>query len=326
MMMMMIYIIVVIFLTIEMVLSATILEWPGLNNITTVDNQNEFHDNLSGLFYKSSDLMYAVKNQPSLLFKLNFDGKYWQSSSEDGWNKGKTIKYADGNGSPDSEDLTIDISGSIFVCSERDNHRAKSKIVLLQYIIQDSDTSTSLTATRQWDITSDLPVSDKNQGTEGITYVPDSYLQSQGFIDESTNKPYNPDNYDDHFDGVFFVGLESNGYIYGYILQSSGKYIRVSMFSSGEKSIMSLSFDTTTGNLWSGCDNNCDGRMGVFKIKNGSFYKEVTYERPSSMGNLNNEGYTISNECTNGYKSVFFADDSNDDGHSIRTDKIPCDT
>ena len=316
----------VLLLALEMVLSASV--WPGLNNVTVVDKQNEFNENLSGLYYKSSNLMYAVMNQPSMLFKLYFnDGKYWISTSEDGWSNGKAIKYKNGNGSPDSEDLTMDSNGSIFVCSERDNNNSgKSKIVILQYMIQDSDSSTSLTAHQQWDITSDLPVSDKNEGTEGITYVSDSYLQSKGFIDESTNKEYNPDNYDDHFDGVFFVGLESNGYIYGYIVQSNGKYSRISTFSSGEKTIMSLSFDTTTGNLWSGCDNNCDGRRSVFKIKNGSFYKDITYERRSSMGNLINEGNTISIEITNAYKSVFFADDDNDDGHSIRTDKIPCNT
>lgn len=185
--------------------------------------------------------------------------------------------------------------------------------------------SSTLTATRQWDITEDLPSCQGNKGAEGITYVPDSFLESKDFYDENLNVKYNSNNYKDHYNGVFFIGLEGNGYIYGYVLEKNG-YTRIASFSSGEKTIMSVSFDTTTGSIWSLCDDNCDGRMGVFQIKDGSWVKRKTYERPTSMGNYNNEGLAISTICnSDGYKSVYFADDDNDNSHAIRTDLIPCD-
>lgn len=109
--------------------------WLGLNEVTTVDYENEFKvfgDGISGLVYSSNDIMYAIMNDPSTLFKLRWNGTYWVSHTDDSWGNGKLISYKDGSGSPDSEDVTIDESGKVFVCSERDNSdKDNSKIVLL---------------------------------------------------------------------------------------------------------------------------------------------------------------------------------------------------
>ncbi|MEO7034936.1 MAG: hypothetical protein ABI548_13605 [Polyangiaceae bacterium] len=58
----------------------------------------------------------------------------------------------------------------------------------------------------------------------------------------------------------------------------------------------------------------------------GKFVVRQGFERPSTMANFNNEGFTMATEstCQNGFKSVFYADDSSDAGHAIRRDSIPC--
>ncbi len=117
--------------------------------------------------------------------------------------------------------------------------------------------------------------------------------------------------------------------MYGYALtmDGSGNYHRITKFNSGEDAIMSLEFDPDSEYLWTECDNNCSGRMHVFSLaSSGQFEELAEYDRPSSMPNYNNEGYTIAPDslCDGGVKPVFWSDDSDDDGHVIRSDAIPC--
>jgi hypothetical protein len=58
----------------------------------------------------------------------------------------------------------------------------------------------------------------------------------------------------------------------------------------------------------------------------GRFVVANTYERPSGMANLNNEGFAIAPraECAGGLKPVFWSDDSNTDSHAVRTGRLSC--
>lgn len=60
---------------------------------------------------------------------------------------------------------------------------------------------------------------DANLGLEGLTFIPDSYLTSRGFVDQSTGGPYVPADYPDHGNGLFVVGVEKNGAVYVYALE-----------------------------------------------------------------------------------------------------------
>lgn len=73
-----------------------------------------------------------------------------------------------------------------------------------------------------------------NLGFEGITWIPDSSLTAAGFVDAATGMPYDPSGYGSHTGGVFFVGVEGTGMIYGYVLQDSGAFTRVAAISSGD--------------------------------------------------------------------------------------------
>lgn len=170
----------------------------------------------------------------------------------------------------------------------------------------------------------------------GIVWISDSDLILGGLLDESTGKVYDPSIYADHGNGVFFVAHEGMGEIVGYVLQPQGKYSLITHFASGQLTVASLFYDRHSNNdssanyLWSECDNSSNGKLDVHVLnsKTGKFEIIATYDRPSSLGNFNNEGLTIvpDSECdvkTN-LKYVYWSDDDCDDGHCIYRDTLPC--
>ncbi|HZP28734.1 MAG TPA: hypothetical protein VFC99_07260, partial [Acidimicrobiia bacterium] len=86
--------------------------------------------------------------------------------------------------------------------------------------------------------------------------------------------------------------------------------------------------DRDLKDLWAVCDNTCNGRTTVLRIdpSTGRFGIALGFERPSGMPNLNNEGFAIAPGayCAGGFKPVFWADDGETDGHSIRSGTLPC--
>jgi len=58
----------------------------------------------------------------------------------------------------------------------------------------------------------------------------------------------------------------------------------------------------------------------------GEFVLRHQFDRPSSLPDSNNEGIAVApqSECQDGVKSFFWTDDADQDGFSLRTDKIPC--
>jgi hypothetical protein len=329
--------------------SSAFIAWPGPtpDDAATVDNENVFGQNLSGLFYEpgataASDVIWGVQNGPSKIWRLIKSGALWVPDATNNWATGHTISYVSGTGGPDSEGITKTFTAGdpyVYVSTERDNN---NNTVSLLKVLQIDATATTATvnATREWDLSPDfnLPTADANLGLEAIAWIPDSFLTSKGFIDESTNAAYNPSNYGTHAAGVFFVGLEANGMIYGYVLNhADGSFKRIATIASGNPAIMDLAFDRDSNYLWAVCDNGCNGRTNVLDIDTGAasptkgkFIIKQGFERPTTMPNINNEGFTIaapeSTACVGGFKSVFYADDGNDDGHALRTDSIPCGT
>ena len=314
--------------------------WPGQNTVVTVDVANTFPSNLSGLFYEPAQgatpaVLWGALNGPSKIYRLLDDGTNWVPDTNNGWSAGKTLHYASGLGSPDTEGITKTAAGSttLYIASERDNeNNGVSRLVVLMF--DGSTAGSTISAQRDWDLTSNLPVMGANLGLEAIAWIPDSYLVSKGFIDESKNLPYDPASYANHEGGLFFVGIEGNGTIYAYALDHvGGGYTRVATIASGNPGIMDLNFDRDVGYLWAACDDSCQGRTNVLDIDTrvgsptrGKFYIRRGFERPSAMPNINNEGFAITPEasCVGGFKPVFYSDDSNTNLHAIRRDSIPC--
>lgn len=204
----------------------------------------------------------------------------------------------------------------------------------------------SLTAVQEWRLNDHLPVAGYNLGLEAITWIPGEHLQEQGFIDTNTGNVYDPSVYPDAIPGVFVVGLEVNGVAYLFVLnKSDDSSVLIGSFSPNNEYIMSLAYDATTRYLWSLCDNSCATvTHTILSIKNGNFQEIGSFAAPSAVNEMNIEGYAMVPEsmCVNDettisttdaysksssvglVKTVYWADDSNDNGHSVRQGTMPC--
>ncbi|GAA1018739.1 hypothetical protein Aple_026330 [Acrocarpospora pleiomorpha] len=309
--------------------------WPGGAAVATADAANVFGGNMSGLAYEPSGdgtpgVLWAVKNGPGMMYRLEWDGATWAPATTDGWNAGKTLRYPSGTGDPDAEGVTLTgagLAGGVFVSTERDNgNSGVSRPTIVRF--DPSGTGSTLTATKEWNLTADLPAVGANAGLEAISWIPDSFLTSRGFLDEHTGAAYDPAGYPGHGDGLFFVGLEGNGSVYAYALdQIGGGFTRIATIVSGFPGVMDLEFEPESKRFWVVCDDTCNGRTAILDIDaTGKFAVSTRYERPGSMPNINNEGFTITpqSECVDGHKPVFWSDDSNTGGHALRGGTLTC--
>jgi hypothetical protein len=299
--------------------------WPGDAAMTIADSSNTFGTNLSGLSFESAGVLWAVQNSPSKLYRLVPNGTTWRPDSTDGWASGKTLRYATGSGNPDAEGVVVTPDGT-FVATERDNSDSTSMPKILRFA--DSATASSLNAAAEWNLTADLPSLPANAGPEGISWIPDTFLTTNGFRDEHTGATYDPATYAGHGSGLFFVGVEDNGTVYAYALTQAGTgYTRVATIASGLDGVMDLEFEPATGHLWAACDDTCDGRASTLDINaDGLFAATHTYDRPTGMDNYNNEGFALAPQtaCTDGQKPAIWSDDANDDDHALRAGTLNC--
>ncbi|MFG2565231.1 lamin tail domain-containing protein [Streptomyces sp. NPDC048567] len=298
--------------------------WPGGSSVATADGSNVFGEDLSGL-YQDGGVLWAAQNSGKL-WRLVRDGSGgWKPDTANGWSSGKTLRFPGGSGSPDGEGVTA-AAGGIFVASERNGDASgTSRLSVLRYDV--SGSGSSLTATKEWNLTSDLPSTGSNLGLEAVTWVPDASLTGAGFKDASTGAAYDPAHYAAHSGGVFFVGVEGTGMVYGYVLADSGSYTRIASFSSGMSGVMELQWEPQASRLWAVCDDTCDGRHQTFTVNaTGTFAPAAAYNRPSGMPNYNNEGFALAgaDECVSGSKPVYWSDDANDGGHALRRGSVSC--
>jgi hypothetical protein len=303
--------------------------------VVTADAVSVFGGNLSGLAYEANGLntpgtLWAVRNGPGTLYRLVWNGSIYTPDAGD-WATGKALRYPDGTGDVDAEDVTFALGGSVggvYVASERNNLvSGTSRLSILRYDI--TTAGTTLTATHEWNLNADLPAVGPNLGLEAITWVPDANLVAAGFFDEGKQSAYNPANYPNHGGGLFLVGLEANGSIYAYALDHvAGTYSRISAFSSGFAVVKAITFDRDVNQLWAQCGASCGNRSSLLRVSatTGKFTVVNQYERPTSMPNISNEGFAVvpEAECSAGMKAVYWADDAETGGHSIRTGKMLC--
>ena len=312
------------------------LTWPGDAAVQTVDVANTFSSNMSGLDYEGSGtatpgVLWATRNGPGAMFRMVYNGANWVPDTTNDWGSGKLLRYTDGTGDVDAEGVTMGGTAStdgLYVSSERNNSaNSVSRNSILRYDV--SAAGSTLTATNEWNLTADLPVNTANTGLETISWIPDSYLTAQGFLDESTGSTYDPANYANHGAGLFVVGVEASGKLYVYALDTvGGGFTRIATITSGFVGVMGTEFDQDLNNLWVVCDDGCAGRSAVFNVDAVTKKFTITnmYERPASMPNINNEGFAIAaaTECVDNRKPAYWADDANTAGYSLRSGNVPC--
>lgn len=316
------------------------LPWPGGPELTVVDDAGLSAGNLSGLTYTPSGTaapgtLWAVQNGPSVLFQLrSTDGMRFApgGTGAGAAPAGTALRYPDGSGDPDTEGVTLvnqSPAGGVYVATERNNAVSNvSKLAVLRY--DAASTVSPLAANAQWDLTAALPATGANFGLEAITWVPDAFLVAGGLRDSSTSAAYDPASYPQHGTGLFFVGVEGSGMVYGFALDTAGTTFHlVTSFTSGFTTVMETTFDPDTGAFWARCDNTCQNVSTVLAISpsTGTFAVTARYDRPADMAaTMGNEGYAIGSnaECSNGVKPVYFADDGDTDGFSLRRGTLNC--
>ncbi|MCB8904945.1 MULTISPECIES: lamin tail domain-containing protein [unclassified Streptomyces] len=305
------------------------VSWPGGSSVSTADGADVFGEDLSGL-YQEGSVLWAAQNSGKL-WRLVRDGSGgWRPDTADGWTSGKSLRYPGGSGSPDGEAVTLTAAGAAggaYVATERNGDASgTSRLSVLRYEVA-TGTGSSLTATKEWNLTAGLPAVGSNLGFEAITWIPDTTLVAAGFKDESTGAAYDPNRYGAHTGGVFLLGVEGTGAVHAYVLQDSGTATRVATLASGMAGVMELQWEPQAARLWTVCDDTCGGLHKTMKIGSaGTFAPAASYQRPSGMPDLNNEGFAVAgaDECVSGTKPVYWSDDSNTGGHALRRGTIAC--
>jgi Lamin Tail Domain len=315
--------------------------WPGSATVTVADQQCAWKTttgpegrDMSGLVFDPTNpnVVWAAKNK-NWVFRLVKQGDLWVADTANGWGAGKQILFPGGTGLPDSEGLTVGADGALYVTTERDN--ANNSVSLDSVLRFDpASPGTTMIPTTQWNLTPDFPelsVAGKaNLGFEGITFVPDTFLVANGFIDQSTSAVYNPGAYPNHGLGLFFAALENDGKLYAYALSADGSFHRVATVATGMTSVMDVQFDRDLNRIWALCDNTCSVSSTLLKISAGAFVPDVVYARPASLPNVNIEGFAIAPEstCTNGSREVLWSDDgisaAGHEGHALYSGTYPC--
>jgi hypothetical protein len=308
--------------------------WPGGSSVSVADASNAFGGgDVSGLAYEGSGstapgTLWVVQNGTGMLFKTVKTGGSWAPSAS--W----TLRYPDGLGKPDAEGVTITDAGSaggVYVATERDgNNNGVSRPAILRYL--PTGAGGDLTAANEWNLTSDLPGLGANYSLEAVAWVPDSYLTQRG-LKKDDDSPYNPAAFPNHGSGLFFVAVEQTGEVIGYALNhSDNSFTRVVTVPKFLSTVTDLVWDPVDSQLWAECDNNCGGRTAELYVENaagpdqGRILVDTVQERPTGMANLNNEGFALASrtECVGGVRPVFWADDGNTGGNSLRVGTLNC--
>lgn len=304
--------------------------WPGPSRVDTLDAEDAFESDLSGLTYESPGVLWAVNNLSAKLFRLVKSGAGYAPYPDHGWASGKQLRFPDGQRIPDAEGVTFTASSAagVYVSSERDLRDAEvSRASVLRYDV--SATGTTLVATHEWDVTALLPAMAPNAGLESITWVPDEWLTAHGFVDESRGEPYAPERYGEHGGGMFVVGVEQTGKLYGLALNhTTGAATVLARIATPFPGVMGLEMDRDSGELWAYCDDTCNNEAALLALApSGHFELKRRFRAPSGLPNSNHEGIALSpdHECSAEGKPFFWTDDADDGGFTLRQGALSCD-
>ncbi|WP_417507278.1 lamin tail domain-containing protein [Microbacterium sp.] len=307
----------------------TVSPWPGSAEVRVLDSIPTFLEDSSGLdVQETADgaFLWAVDNGEGRIWKLeaHADGS---AEKVDGWDAGKRVRFqkdaADaGAAGPDTEGITVDGEGFVYVASERDNSAKgvnQNKVLKVDPEASDGD----LVAQQEWDLTALLPSVGANLGMEAVQWVPDAALAGKLF-DDNTGAAYKPTDYAGHGGGLFLVAVEDNGHVYAFALGAGGSATLVSEVAPGLAGVMALDYDSVRGTLWAVCDDGCQGRSAEIALNGTAQPDIVQYARPAGMPDINNEGFATApaSLSVDGQRPVWwFADGFASE--SLRTGTLP---
>lgn len=293
------------------------IEWPGSTEVTIYDKEQMFLEDSSGLDFHNGQL-YAVDNGTGIFWILDV-AKDGTLSFADGFENGKRIRFqkdADNAKAPgpDTEGISVDSEGFVYVASERDN-AAKGVNYNTILKVDPKEAGTDLVALQEWNLTDSLPQVAANTGIEAVEWVSNEDVAGK-LYDQNTKAAFDPSNYPNATaNGVFFVALEDNGHAYAYVLNQDGSVVQIADIDSKLGGAMALDYDTATKTLWVVADNGFGNRAAMLTF-NGSENPAVVHVAPPSGLDVtrNNEGFAIAEAdyTINGQRAVYrFTDGEN---------------
>lgn len=285
-----------------------VIAWPGSDEVIT--SNLTFLEDSSGLDF-SNDRLYAVDNGTGKFWVMDVaqDGTL---SFAKGFENGKLVNFTTPSAKgPDTEGITVDGDGYVYLASERDNSdKGTNYNVILK--ADPNAQGSSQNAMQQWNLTEHLPDVAANTGIEAVEWVPSSEISGLLF-DMNTNAPFDPAVYPNATaDGVFFVALEDNGHAYAFVLNKDDTVVLIADIDSKIGGAMALDYDSYEKKLWIAADDGY-GNICAQVVFNGTNEPEITHVAPSNGVDItrNNEGFAIASPkfTVNGQRPVYrFAD------------------
>ena len=279
------------------------INWPGIDEVKVLDETSIFDlKDLSGL--DSHDgWIYGVNNKEGrfVIFKVVNDQVIFAPGFD---NKGKAVKFIkDANNpkaiGPDSEGITVDSKGRVYLAVERDNGEKNINKNMILQVADPFKDKKEMVADKEWNITNLLPDVGANLGIETIEWV--SFDNLNGLLyDQKNNKALDKNDYPNAYaNGIFFVGLEANGHVYALVLEEDGKAEVISEIETGLGGVMSMDFDLENNVLWANADNDYNNIHNIIQFNGSKIPKIVHVKAPKDMNiDLNNEGFMIDPEVS----------------------------
>ncbi|WP_305684624.1 lamin tail domain-containing protein [Microbacterium sp.] len=303
--------------------------WPGSADVRVLDTAPMFLEDGSGLdIQETADgtFLWAVDNGEGRIWKLKAaaDGSV---SMVDGWAEGKRVRFQKdaenpGAAGPDTEGITTDADGLVYVASERDNSaKGVNENKILQ--VDPNGAGPDLVALTEWDLTALLPAVGANLGIEAVEWVPDAALTGKLFDDEA-QAAYDPAEYAGKKAGLFFVAVEDNGGVYAFALSADGSAQLVSTIDPGLAGVMALDYDSVLGVMWAVCDDGCHGASAQITLNGTAEPGIAHFARAAGLPDINNEGFATApaSLASNGQRPVWwFADGFASE--ALRTGTLP---
>ena len=297
--------------------------WPAepmadSDNITSIEGpawDNDFYRDLSGAVWNPvTNTLWVCRNSgPSKVWAVIRDNAGLFSIAEKNGERGEWSDFGD------LEGLTMadfDEPETLYLMIEGGGH------------IQEFDFSSYGTAVmvNDWVTTEQLG----NDGAEGITFVPDEFLQEQGFVGADGT----PSTSTQGMGGLMFVGHQGGGFIHIFDLnRNDSSYLYLGRLKTDRNETAGLEFDRSTGLLFimHGANHNVVEVAKLSSHVDGGerkldTLKVYTGPQPIPFFSDNYEGIAVTSndECMDGHRSFFLTIDGGKLWSLVRFSQFPC--
>jgi len=297
-------------------------EAPGAaTNLTSVEGPflNDFHYNLSGAVWNPvSRQLWVCTNNGSKVWAMSEGGNLGMEIANQNGERGE---WSNNDGFGDSEGLTfVDFHQTemLYVLDE-------GRATVMQWDF--SDYAGNGVLIQEWDLRQWLP----GGGSEGITFVPDAFLQGQGFTDKDGQLYTSTMG----MGGLMLVGHQGGGLVHAMDLDpASGDALWVGTYFTGANETAGLEFDRSTGSLyiWHGGDAMYleRTRLSSSPVQDGRKLDTVLeYEGPGEVvlvGSENLEGFALvsNDDCADGRRGAFTTTDGGNFWSLLWYQEFPC--